>query len=75
MDSKTDLILGTLINAQERLNRVRADMAAAEADALAARDAALVCAREAGVGVSELARLIGVERDAVYKALRRGALR
>lgn len=75
MDAKTDLILDTLINAQAHLNRVRADKADAEAEALAERDAALVRARKTGVGPTELARLIGVKRNAVYKALRRDGLR
>lgn len=62
------------MTAEERLRAAQDVLNAAQAaaaDAVRDRDAAILAAREDGMGATRIAAVLGVERQAVYKVLRR----
>lgn len=67
----TEKILSDLIDAQERVAALNADLRAASEE----RDRLLVQARKTGTSATTLATLTGVNRSRVYQILDRAGLR
>lgn len=64
-------IISDLIDAQERVTAINADLQAASEE----RDRLLVQARKTGASATEIAALTGVNRSRVYQILDRAGMR